>query len=303
MGPAARLVACVCVAAVSQAHFAAAWSNGPAGCSRRDLKSLRGRCGPAEVTGPASACEGACDDEFAASRLPWLRAALAACGALCVAFGAAVRPAHAESISVYFGQGCFWHVQNELANAEMKLLGRSGPEVTALAGYAGGTSAGAKGEVCYHNNRNAPDYGDMGHTEVVNVVIPEEKLGDLSKVLLDYAAKSTFGRHDPQDRGSEYRSAIGLPGGMGGSAFKLLEKASDPKLQFVQGEGGDADTLLTKKIWVYDTAKFPFYQGEIYHQFHDDMTDRYPDSYHELRKTAVQAGSLKRVACPDIKAA
>ena len=43
-----------------------------------------------------------------------------------------------ELIDVYFGCGCFWHVQHEFVVAEQKILGRSDDELTARAGYAGG---------------------------------------------------------------------------------------------------------------------------------------------------------------------
>jgi peptide methionine sulfoxide reductase MsrA len=209
--------------------------------------------------------------------------------------------AEAKNVDIYLGQGCFWHVQNELVNAEVKLLGRKGADVTALVGYAGGTEIGPKGEVCYHNRYSAPDYGQMGHTEVVGMSVPEDKVGEISKGLLDYAASSMFGRHDPQDRGGEYRSAIGLPGGMSGPAFQQIKDVAGGKLEFVAGKGNDGDTVGTKKVWVYDSDKFPFYQGEVYHQFHDDMLDRYPEEYHMLREVKFGAGSLKKVMCPDMK--
>jgi len=209
--------------------------------------------------------------------------------------------AEAESIDVYFGQGCFWHVQNELVNQEAKILGRSGTQITALVGYAGGTSIGPAGEVCYHNRLSAPDYGQMGHTEVVGMSVPESKVGEIGKVLLDYAASSRAGRHDPGDRGGEYRSAIGLPGGMSGAAFQQVKEVSGGKLEFLLGQGNDGDTIGSKKVWVYDTAKFPFYQGEVYHQFHDDMRDKYPEDYHKLREAKFGAGTLKKVKCPDMR--
>ena len=40
---------------------------------------------------------------------------------------------------VYFGVGCFWHIQHEFVEAERKLLGRADKELTSRTGYAGGT--------------------------------------------------------------------------------------------------------------------------------------------------------------------
>ena len=40
-------------------------------------------------------------------------------------------PVHAsEEVPVYFGVGCFWHVQHEFVQAEKKLLGRTDDTVT-----------------------------------------------------------------------------------------------------------------------------------------------------------------------------
>ena len=61
--------------------------------------------------------------------------------------------------SVYYGVGCFWHIQHEFVEAERKLLGRNDHELTSASGYAGGKSTGAEGQVCYHNLRGIADYG------------------------------------------------------------------------------------------------------------------------------------------------
>lgn len=79
-----------------------------------------------------------------------------------------------EMVEVYFGVGCFWHVQHELAMAEKQLLRRSDSELTARAGYAGGLSIGKDASrpgrpvVCYHNLQRIADYGKLGHGEVVS---------------------------------------------------------------------------------------------------------------------------------------
>ena len=52
-----------------------------------------------------------------------------------------------ELIDVYFGCGCFWHVQHEFVEAEKKLLGRGDMEVTSYAGYAGGRAGARDGKV------------------------------------------------------------------------------------------------------------------------------------------------------------
>lgn len=71
------------------------------------------------------------------------------------------------------------------------------------------------------------------------------------------------------DLGPEYRSILGLSGGPKHplySPIKKVAKAAGYKLQ--SGTGSDPDTLGTQIVFLYDTQKFPFYQAEIYHQFH-----------------------------------
>jgi len=234
----------------------------------------------------------------------WARVTLAAAAVLAAVVAGGARTAHAEALAagnvdIFFGQGCFWHVQHEIVNKEFSGLGRKPMEVSALSGYAGGTTVGDGGAVCYHNGARAPDYGELGHTEVVNVSVPEDKVNTFAKDYFDAAASYPFGRHDPQDLGTEYRSAIGLPGGMDGPLFKQVEAANAGRMQLLRGQGNDSDTVGTQKVWIYDTNKFPFHQGEVYHQFHDDMLDRYSEPYHQLKRVLLDKGTLKKVACPD----
>lgn len=73
------------------------------------------------------------------------------------------------------------------------------------------------------------------------------------------------------DRGGEYRSLIGLPGGMNSADFPDVEAAAKRDgltLKLVEGKGDDKDTLGKKIVWVMDTEKFPFIQAEVYHQYH-----------------------------------
>lgn len=67
-----------------------------------------------------------------------------------------------EDIEVYFGCGCFWHVQHEFSEAERTILGRGDMDLTAYAGYAGGTRGTDNGKVCYHNALQIADYGKLG---------------------------------------------------------------------------------------------------------------------------------------------
>ena len=138
---------------------------------------------------------------------------------------------------------------------------------------------------------------------MVGLTVPEEKVKDFAKVYF-----STFvdnDRPDKNDRGKEYRSLIGLPGGIQGPSFSMIEQAAKEQgvgLKFMEGKGDDPDTLGKKIVWVMDTAKFPFYQAEIYHQYHDGFMagEQYPESYNALAMKAYKQGRLKETGCPDI---
>jgi hypothetical protein len=101
---------------------------------------------------------------------------------------------------VYFGVGCFWHIQHEFVEAEREILGRGDTELSARTGYAGGTKVDTKEgapRVCYHNSNNIADYGRLGHGEVVGLTIPEASIGDFAKVYFSLYNPKTKGRLVP----------------------------------------------------------------------------------------------------------
>lgn len=46
----------------------------------------------------------------------------------------------------------------------------------------------------------------------------------------------------------------------------VQEAATKYGFSLVPGKGNDPDTLGKQLVYVYDSKKFPFYQGEVYHQ-------------------------------------
>jgi peptide methionine sulfoxide reductase MsrA len=130
---------------------------------------------------------------------------------------------------------------------------------------------GKNKEVCYHNLRGLADYGSLGHGEVVQVKIPTDKYADFAQEYISLFA-SDLDRPDKGDRGPEYRSLVGLPGGVNSPLYPSLAAAAEKRgLKLVQGNGNDADTLFKQTIWVMDSDKFPFYQAEVYHQYHGNV--------------------------------
>ena len=197
-------------------------------------------------------------------------------------------PADDQMVDVYFGCGCFWHVQHEFVEAERNILGRSDMELTARAAYAGAKAPGTdkSGRVCYHNGANIADYGSLGHAEVVSLSIPTSKFEDFA---VEYCKLFKNGMRADQmgDRGPEYRNLVGVPGGTKSPLAQLLVKASqatNDQLDFAKGKGNDAD--IARLVWIMDSNDFPSYIGEQYHQFHDGFAfgENYPDSYNSLAK-------------------
>lgn len=188
-------------------------------------------------------------------------------------------------MDVYFGCGCFWHVQHEFVDLEETELNRHDASITARAAYAGGSSTGQGGKVCYHNTEDVADYGELGHAEVVSLSIPKDKFNVFADKFWSLCPQGE--RQDPQDVGPEYRSVVGLPGGM---SSELVSQLQDNlyAAELLKGKGDDDDTLSTTSVYVYDTAAYPATVAEKYHQFHDDMIETYTSAYHDLNDFASQ---------------
>merc|ERR1719453_2960579 len=143
----------------------------------------------------------------------------------------------AADVGLYFGCGCFWHVQHELIEAERQILGRTDDEdLTAIVGYAGGEGPGSNGgRVCYHGD---PDnYDLLGHTEVVYVSVPRHKIREYAEKY--WGLFVGINRVDVQDVGPEYRAAIGVPH-LDEDILSEIEAAqSETKFEMKVGEGSD----------------------------------------------------------------
>jgi len=192
-------------------------------------------------------------------------------------------------VAVYFGCGCFWHMQHAFVTMEKSSISRAPAEVTSRCAYAGGSSTGSKCKVCYHNWDGVADFGDMGHAEVVSMVVPLSAFGSVVDTF--WANCGGGNRQDPQDVGSQYRSVIGLPGGMDSPLFPQVKARAGPA-KLTSGSGGEADTLNTGNVYVYDSLKFPAFTAEKYQQFHDDMSVAYGSDYNAMKSLA------KKTRCP-----
>jgi len=217
----------------------------------------------------------------------WLPASTFIAGCLSLVFGVLVTfggaqcsnatsamPTSSDEVSVYFGQGCFWHVQKEFLDKERTELGRSAGSLTALTGYAGGVPS--KSPVCYHNYSKIPDYAELGYAEVVGMQIPSNFVGDFARFHLDSISKDAEEKplYNTGSHSGPFRNVLGLPGGMASPLYPAVEAANAGRLKlvsgkaFVQGKleegGNDGDE---KTVYVYDTRSFPFKPAEMYHQY------------------------------------
>merc|ERR1712048_857452 len=118
-------------------------------------------------------------------------------------------------------------MQHEFIEAERQFLNCTDDQLTALAGYAGGTRVGdGDALVCYHNRQNVAVYGDLGHAEVVGMTIPRSAYADFAGVLIGILDRNGD-RPDKGDRGLEYRSLVGLPGGVESPMYETLVTVVD----------------------------------------------------------------------------
>merc|ERR1719203_178106 len=105
------------------------------------------------------------------------------------------------------------------------------------------------------------------------------------------------------DVGPGYRAALGLPGGMGSALLHQINASQAGHVSQIfrleEGQGNDRDTLGEALVWVYDSNEFPFYQAEVYHQFHDDFMPggNYPASYNSLKTDVLQACRIQPTGC------
>jgi len=209
-----------------------------------------------------------------------------------------------DLINVYFGCGCFWHVQHEMVEAERVILGRKEAEITSRAGYAGGNSGSINGKVCYHNAQNFADYGKLGHAEVVSMKIPAGYFQNFAEQYCKLFDKDGFRPDQFGDKGTEYRNLVGFPGGKGSPLAEQLVKASvatGDKLDFAVGKGDDRD--IPKVSFIMDSTEYPFYVAEKYHQFHDGfkLDEAYPQKYNDLAGMFAKKGENfgNPGICPD----
>lgn len=209
-------------------------------------------------------------------------------------------------ISFYVGNGCYWEIQYDMVNYfELEMLGRSPSELTARSGYAGGKSR--LSPLCYPNADAFNVYKDFGYSETVELKVGSAE--ELEQALVVFFAtsfidisvsgnRSLFSRKDVFDRGGDFRSVIGVPGGLQGEYGDTIKRANILNMSLEAGVGNEEDTIFENIVYVYDSDDLLFEQAEICMQFHDNNTDVYPPAYHRLKGELVSSGRLRPTGCP-----
>lgn len=215
---------------------------------------------------------------------------------------------------VYFGNGCFWGRQYDFVKAEED-MGRTGKDISAVVGYAGGRKASPSNKVCYYYTPEVDTiYEKLGHAEVVQVELRgEEKKDQFRRYAKTYFSEfrrlrnGKMQRQDPQDAGAGYRNTIGIPGGIHSELFTVLQEENVNNMNLKEGSGNEYtgmgkamedDELNT--VWIIDSDKFPFYQAEMYHQFHNGLGKKFPTAYtKDLKEVAVENKRVKETGCPE----
>jgi hypothetical protein len=229
---------------------------------------------------------------------------------------------------VWFGEGCFWERQYAYVNLELNQTGpfkRSNRTITSVVGYAGAKGTGDDGLVCYEND-SSNDYGSLGYAEAVGMTlsqVQQERDLQFTALVSDFygsftPTKDGFMRPDLPpllpygDVGPDYRTMVGIPGGVDGPLFSILKALNTPRGPYKMTMNLKPDLLgnMTQDedntVWVMDSNVFPFYRAEQYHQFHSnffhnpEQPEQYPAEYlHALYQLQIDMGKIAPTGCSD----
>jgi len=224
-------------------------------------------------------------------RRPAVAGLLSLAAFVAVACSMAQRATAEEEVTAYFGVGNFSHLQHEFVLKEALLLGRRGPDIQSLTGFAGGTRTGNLDRLCYRDLKD--NYVGYGHGEVVSITVPKNKFTDFAKLYFDQLPK-----RKSSEKGSQYRPMIGIRGGLKSPLVPLIEEAGGGDVKLVKGNGDDQDSLGPSAVYLYDSRALPFRPAEVYNQFKDDPPERYEFDYREIAERLKKIGAISSTGCP-----
>ena len=115
-----------------------------------------------------------------------------------------------------------------------------------MAGREGESNGGLSRAHACHKCQVA-DYGKLGHAEAVGMRIPKASVRDFAREYFQLFDKKGD-RPDKGDRGPEYRSIVGLPGGMNGELFAAVKCEAEGLVELKEGVGNDPDTIGKRTV-------------------------------------------------------
>jgi len=106
------------------------------------------------------------------------------------------------------------------------------------------------------------EYGKLGHCEVVSLKIPKSSFSSFCELYFSLFDSNGDRPDQRGDRGGEYRSVVGIPGGSNSDLYPALLAAAEKSLvNVIIGKGNDNDS--PRNTYVMDNKKYPFYLGEV----------------------------------------
>lgn len=207
-------------------------------------------------------------------------------------------PARNESLQMYadtkvfLGSGGFAAMQAAYVDVESRApFDRAGAKISALAGYAGAHAVGPGGLVCYYGAQPHTIYEGLGYAQVVQITLRAKErpdFYDLHQERNEFAnlLQAFFAAPNSQQAGMQFRSCIGIPGGMASPLFAVVQE-QNVGLELVRGVGGDPMSFNT--VYIYDTNHFPFHRAETYLQFEGSPAN--------LKSVQEEAGHIPPTRC------
>ena len=165
-------------------------------------------------------------------------------------------------------------------------------KISAVAGYAGAKRVGPGGLVCYIGAQVYTIYEGLGYAQVVQVTLrakenpqfydPQNEKNEF-RALMD----NFFAAGAATTPGYQYRSCIGLPGGMLSPLYRIVQQANVRNMNLVVGQGEDPAVAnlvrSTYNVVLSDTSIW-------YHLFIDFVINRSLLRSHQLIYPCTLAG-------------
>ena len=97
-------------------------------------------------------------------------------------------------------------------------------------------------------------------------------------------------------------AAAAAAGANEAQAADALAATRELRFEFLEGHGGEGDTLGRERVYIMDADRFPFHRAEPEQQFHESATGARRTREYRALRTAARDGSfgsgVDPAACP-----